>query len=195
MEFEHPRTNNDQLALDSIGMALNGLDPRRKRELGSGMRADLITITQNVWSRLFRRAVEASVQSVSEEPHARGLCSGIRMNGSDYALIIHATDHVVRQWAGTLFDCEPAECTDADLIDVIGELGNVLAGGFKHRLGASVHLGLPDARFEKPLNIFDDGHAEISILFMDDDKPFWVLLWRCQSHANQVDTFEEQRNN
>ena len=159
------------------------------------MRADLITITQNVWSRLFQRSIEAMVQSVSQEPHVPELCSGIRMNGSDYALIVHAADHVVRQWAGTLFDCEPTECTDADLIDVIGELGNVLAGGFKHRLGASVHLGLPDARFEKPLSIFDGGHAEISILFMDEDRPFGVLLWRCQPHENQADSFEKQRSN
>ena len=155
------------------------------------MRADLITITQNVWNRLFQRTIEASVESVSKELYVRDLCSGIRMNGSDYGLIVHAADHVVRHWAGTLFDCKPTECTDTDLIDVIGELGNVLAGGFKHRLGASVHLGLPDARFEKPLSIFDDGHAEISILFMDEDRPFWVLLWRCQPHENQSETFDD----
>ena len=158
------------------------------------MRSDLITTTQNVWSRIFARPVEPSAEPVSLAASARGVCSAIRMKGSVYALIVHATDDVVRRWAGSLFDCEPAECTDTDLIDVIGELSNVVSGGFKHRLGHSIDLALPDARFGTPPQLFDSGYAEVSVVFNHDLGPFWMILWRLDPSRTGSDSLDNSRS-
>ena len=153
------------------------------------MRSDLIATTQNVWSRLFQRGVEPSLDSMPLNPEASGVSSAIRLKGSAYALIIHAGEKVARRWAGTLFDCDPQSCTDADLIDVVGELSNVVSGAFKQRITTSVDLALPDVRFGLPSQLFESGSAHVSVAFEDDIGPFWVILWQIAS-----DPLDEKRS-
>ena len=71
-------------------------------------------------------------------------------------------------------DCDPHSCTDADLIDVVGELSNVVSGAFKQRMTASVALDVPDTFGCLVLNL----ERLTDVAFEDDTGPFWVSCGR-----------------
>ncbi|MEE2789842.1 MAG: chemotaxis protein CheX [Myxococcota bacterium] len=153
------------------------------------MRADLITTTTNVWSCIFERPVEAldsATDALTE--HASTVYASIEFGGTGFTLIVATSEHVARSWASTLFACDESACTEDDLRDVMGELANVLAGGFKARLSSAIRLGLPESGFGLPGHLVTTSALDVGVLFTDLPGQFMIGLWQTDDAGLTGDT-------
>ena len=156
------------------------------------MRSDLITTTSNVWSCVFERMVEADDSGAETFVDDQStVYASIEFRGTPITMVIATSEAVARAWASTLFACDENACTDDDLRDVMGELANVLAGGFKARLDVDSTLGLPESGTGLPGRLLTHSALDVEVLFTDVPGPFMIGLWASVGNGLAGDTLVE----
>src|SRR3954471_22191497 len=94
--------------------------------------ADLLKITENIWSSLFGLTIELLPEVPPDS--AAGVCvTGCVLisGGWEGAVIVQCESPLARRSAALMFDSTPETIPADDVNDAIGELVNMIGGNFK----------------------------------------------------------------
>lgn len=79
-----------------------------------------------------------------KEDGQRGMMACIQITGGwEGAVTIECTAELARSMAEEMFGMEPGEAADAEILDALGELVNVVGGNVKALLAGGAELSLP----------------------------------------------------
>jgi chemotaxis protein CheX len=105
---------------------------------------DVCVIAQDVWAsflnvHLSRIAVDDAVLAGRSS-----VVGGVRVTDAWFgAVVLELTPSLAREVAATMFDTKPDVVTDAEIVDALGELTNMIGGNIKSLLPAPSQLSLP----------------------------------------------------
>ncbi|MDX6202501.1 MAG: chemotaxis protein CheX [Frankiales bacterium] len=104
---------------------------------------DVCIITQDVWASFLDVHIEriALDESLSGRPSIVG---AVRVTDAWFgAVVLEVTPGLARTVAATMFSSTPDVVTDAEVVDALGELTNMIGGNIKSLLPAPSQLSLP----------------------------------------------------
>ena len=131
-------------------------------------------ITRTVWSALLDVDLrEVDPHTAIAEPAFTGL---VRIEGEFcVAVAVTCSEATTRRLAAHLLVREPAELTEADLVDAIGELANVCGGNAKALIRGARTLSLPIvARTPAPETLLAGASATTRVVLADAHEPLAV---------------------
>ena len=104
---------------------------------------DVAIITQDVWASFL--GVEIQQIGVDESLAGRpSMVGAVRVTDAWFgAVVLEMTPGLSRQVAATMFESTPDVVTDAEVVDALGELTNMIGGNVKSLLPAPSQLSLP----------------------------------------------------
>jgi chemotaxis protein CheX len=104
---------------------------------------DVAIITQDVWASFL--GVEIDQMPVDEALAGRpSMVGAVRVTDAWFgAVVLEMTSGLARQVAATMFASTPDVVTDAEVVDALGELTNMIGGNVKSLLPAPSQLSLP----------------------------------------------------
>lgn len=104
---------------------------------------DVAIITQDVWVSFL--GVEIHPIPVDESQAGRpSMVGAVRVTDAWFgAVVLEMTPGLSRQVAATMFASTPDVVTDAEVVDALGELTNMIGGNVKSLLPAPSQLSLP----------------------------------------------------
>jgi len=101
--------------------------------------AVLETLVQEAWASLV-----GPIEGTLQVTPPTDVIAFVQISGSTTAtLTIACNDGLARLAASTIFGLEPADVSDADIADAMGELANVVGGQLKPHVDPEAQLGLP----------------------------------------------------
>ena len=104
---------------------------------------DVCIIAQDVWASFLNVHIHQIVvdDSLSGRPSIVG---AVRVTDAWFgAVVLEMTPALARQVAATMFASVPDMVTDAEVVDALGELTNMIGGNIKSLLPAPSQLSLP----------------------------------------------------
>jgi chemotaxis protein CheX len=106
---------------------------------------ELTPRTIQVWSSMLGLALEGSDEPVPIGSTGHRRWSGCIALSGEWrgAVTVSCIEPLARVVTGAMFGIEPAEATEAEIQDAIGELANIIGGQTKQVLGDRCMLGLP----------------------------------------------------
>lgn len=105
---------------------------------------ELTPRTLEVWTSMLGLELQPEAQAVETMAGHRRWSGCIALSG-DWrgAVTVSCIDPLARIVTGAMFGMEPADASDAEIQDAIGEMANILGGQTKQVLGDKCVLGLP----------------------------------------------------
>jgi CheY-specific phosphatase CheX len=97
-------------------------------------------IAESIWGAMLGLPIEAGSVGASESWVTGCVTIGGGWSG---AVTVELSSGLARQVASALFAMEPAEVTDAEVRDAVGELANMVGGNIKALMPGSCQLSLP----------------------------------------------------
>jgi chemotaxis protein CheX len=106
---------------------------------------ELVEITERVWDSLF------DVPLVPRDPgdplgrsSGRAISGCVHITGAwEGAVTLHCSETLAKLVTGAMFEMEPAEASDDDVRDALGELANMVGGNVKALLPEPCRISLP----------------------------------------------------
>jgi chemotaxis protein CheX len=138
-----------------------------------------VTCAKDVFSMMLGWEVGLNGIFTNEKFLSRYDCSGlIGFSGTLQGSIVVSVDQDVAFAAAEAFLGSRPSSIDAEVIDMVGELTNMIAGGGKDRMGVpGVNLGLPTVISGKGHTVTFDNGAHVEILqFNSPHGPFTVEI-------------------
>lgn len=109
---------------------------------------DIVEITRTVWSSFLQ--LDLAVVPPEEAPlPGRVLSAALRLSGAwSGAVLLQCPEGHAAAAAAAMFAREPAQLSDGDARDAVGELANIVAGNIKSLLPAPCELSLPSVGWD-----------------------------------------------
>lgn len=116
--------------------------------------SDIDEITQTVWTATLD--LEAYPLGALDDSTVAWLDSHVQISGAwEGTVMLRCTPGLARRAAGILFQLEPDEASEEDVVDTLGELVNIIGGNVKALVPTPSTLSLPaveaEARVGPPL--------------------------------------------
>ncbi|SDY82019.1 chemotaxis protein CheX [Micromonospora pattaloongensis] len=106
--------------------------------------ADLNEIVEQVWASYLDPEGVNPLIPVESAADASDIHASVSITGSWHGHVVVACSNAAGKLAAAAFlAMEPEEVTEADLIDVLGELANIVGGNVKSMLPAGCFVSLP----------------------------------------------------
>ncbi len=150
----------------------------------------IIKITGNVWKTLVGLDLKVADEDVGTDKEQ--IAGFIQIMGAwDGTVILDCEKEMSRVLASLIFDVPIEKISDAEILDALGELVNIIAGNLKAHLPQPCHLSLPAAvggwdymlRFPGSQQvsqvIFECGFAQflgVTILKQGESAPFTKIV-------------------
>ena len=144
---------------------------------------EVIEFTTAVWGSV----LDPGITHLPEvpDPDAAGptLTSWVQISGGwTGAVVLSLGVDVARIAAGLMLDAEPGDVAEDDLIDVVGELANMIGGNVKALVPEPSQLGLPNVVEGKSYSMHLPGSQEVSrVGFEWRGAPVVVLIMQSQA--------------
>ena len=101
---------------------------------------DVESLVRDIWAAVLGLPVTA-VPSVVEGPSHAAV---IHVHGSwEGTVVLHAASDLAAAVAGAMFACDPAELSEEEIADALGEVVNMLGGSVKAVVDGPASLSLP----------------------------------------------------
>jgi len=106
--------------------------------------ADLREIADQVWSSYLDPEGVGPLLPADPEKARTDVMAAVSITGSWHGHVMFAcTETAARNAAGAFLAMEPAEVSEEDMADVLGELANIVGGNVKSMLPAGCFVSLP----------------------------------------------------
>jgi chemotaxis protein CheX len=139
---------------------------------------DVCIITQDVWASFLNVHIEriALDETLSGRPSMVG---AVRVTDAWFgAVVLEVTPALARTVAATMFDSTPDVVTDAEVVDALGELTNMIGGNIKSLLPAPSHLSLPSVVHSIGLASIPGFTPLSRVAFLAAAEPIFITIWR-----------------
>jgi chemotaxis protein CheX len=104
---------------------------------------DVCVIAQDVWASF----LDVHILQIAVDDALSGrpsMVGAVRVTDAWFgAVVLEMTPGLARWVAATMFDTQPEVVTDAEVVDALGELTNMIGGNIKSLLPAPSQLSLP----------------------------------------------------
>ena len=105
---------------------------------------DVCIIAQDVWASFLSVQLEQVAVDDAGLAGRPSVVGAVRVTDAWFgAVVLELTPNLAKQVAATMFGSEPDEVTDAEVVDALGELTNMIGGNVKSLLPAPSQLSLP----------------------------------------------------
>ncbi len=105
---------------------------------------DVCIIAADVWASFLNVHIDQVVVDDSALSGRSSVVGAVRVTDAWFgAVVLELTPGLARNVAGTMFATDPAYVTDAEVVDALGELTNMIGGNVKSLLPAPSQLSLP----------------------------------------------------
>lgn len=106
--------------------------------------ADLREIADQVWSSYLDPEGDGPLLAADPDKARVEVMASVSITGSWHGHVIFAcTEPAARNAAGAFLAMDAAEVADEDIVDVLGELANIVGGNVKSMLPAGCFVSLP----------------------------------------------------
>lgn len=108
-------------------------------------RSLVLETTRRIWAEMLGMELQEDPAAAFDprlfESHFIG---SVQISGArELAVIIQLPLELARRATAAMLEVEPGEVTDAEVIDAVGELTNLVAGSLKNRIQGGSRLSLP----------------------------------------------------
>lgn len=132
-----PTTRTTFSSWDAVTAAIDG-------EAGRAFADDVSGVVTEVWSSITGDALQHTDVSAAVDADAKKWMTSITVAGPwRAAFVISCGEDVTRALAGAMFGVEPADATNEEITDALGEVANMIGGQAKPLISSSGVLGLP----------------------------------------------------
>lgn len=137
----------------------------------------LASRTRDVWNTVLGLDLQpADAAAVAPAGGQRRWSGCIALSGNwRGAITVSCLEPMARMVSGAMFGIEPADASDAEIQDAIGEIANILGGQTKQVLGDNCVLGLPV--------VIEGEHFETTV---PHSHAVVKLTFRCEGHRVDV---------
>jgi len=105
---------------------------------------DVCIIAQDVWASFLHVHIDQVLVDEAALAGRSSVVGAVRVTDAWFgAVVLELTPGLARQVAGTMFATNPDMVTDAEVVDALGELTNMIGGNVKSLLPAPSQLSLP----------------------------------------------------
>lgn len=144
---------------------------------------ELIEITERVWDSLFEVPLEVrGPGDATPRASGRAISGCVQITGAwEGAVTLHCSEQLARLVTGAMFEIDPADASDDDVRDALGELANMVGGNVKALLPEPCRISLPA--------VADGADYKLSI---PGAYPLTAITWTCGGEALMVRILERQ---
>ncbi|MGK2959429.1 MAG: chemotaxis protein CheX [Acidimicrobiales bacterium] len=139
---------------------------------------DIVQIVTDIWTSMLGIDAEFAGAGGELKSEERVLAASVQINGDWQGVItVICSEHLARQFAGTMLDMDPVKIDRAEVHDAIGELANITGGNLKSLVDGFGQLSLPVVTEGLELAFSIPGSKVVSNLaFHSGDETFSILI-------------------
>lgn len=140
---------------------------------------DLVAIVTDVWGSFLLGDLE-----VHPQPLAPGLvvCASVCLSGAwEGVLMVECEPGTAALLSATLLGLEPAQISDLDVADTLGELANVIGGNLKNLLPGPTLMSLPVVARSMSPTLVKDAWEACNVCFRWAGQGLRVIVWSARA--------------
>lgn len=115
---------------------------------------DIATFAKSIWETMMGLMIdEADLgnDSVAWPDHELNYIGQVQVTGGwQGAIVLQCSQTLARRAAARMFQCPIEEIADNDIVDVVGELANMIGGNLKALLPGPSQLSTPEIKTQEP---------------------------------------------
>ena len=141
--------------------------------------ADLAAIASDVWEAFMLGEVDVRPSPVAEPGPIT--CASVCVSGAwEGVVMVEAGSEAADQLTAALFGMQPGEPGEADVVDALGEITNVIGGNLKSTLPGPSLLSLPVVTTGSSSTTVSHAALECSVALHWSGHVVRVVVWRAK---------------
>lgn len=137
---------------------------------------DLQQIGAEIWAAILGLELKPADAMAAHAEHARVVTGVVQITGDwGGAVTVQVSERLARTATALMFGSEPADVTEDEITDTVGELANMTGGNVKSLLSGSCQLSLPSVTTGVDYQVHISGAEAIDRATADCDGELVVM--------------------